>query len=64
MLKAVNGMLGLTHRMHLEGPGSISDQLYWWHDGVLERQPSEIRDQTLTFRPTPGFEQMLSSLLG
>ena len=64
VLKAVNGFLGLAHRMHLEGPGSISDQLYWWHDGVLERQPSEVRDQTLTFRPTPRFEQMLSRLLG
>ena len=64
VLKAVNGFLGLAHRMHLEGPGSISDQLYWWHDGVLERQPSEVRDQTLTFRPTPRFERMLSRLLG
>jgi hypothetical protein len=64
VLQAVNGFLGLAHRMHLEGPGSISDQLYWWHDGVLERQPSEIRDQTLRFAPTPAFEGMLSALLG
>ncbi|MCB9615146.1 MAG: hypothetical protein H6722_22125 [Sandaracinus sp.] len=63
VLQAVNHFLGLARRMHLEGPGSITDQLYWWHDGVLERQPSEVNEQTLTFRPTSGFEQMLSRLM-
>lgn len=62
---AINALLGMTHQMHLEGPGSLSNQLYWWHEGQLMRLPSEIEGQTLRFIPPPAFVQkVLEPLAG
>lgn len=38
-----------THQAYVEGPGSISDDLYWWRDGVLTRLPD------------PGFDAVISA---
>lgn len=62
---AINALLTMTHKMHLEGPGSLSNQLYWWHDGQLLRLPSEVDGQTLRFIPPPAFVQkVLEPLAG
>ena len=62
---AINAMLGMTQQMHIEGPGSLSNQLYWWHDGQLMRLPSEVEGQTLRFIPPPAFVQkVLEPLAG
>jgi hypothetical protein len=60
---AINTLLGMTHRMHLEGPGSISSQLYWWRDGRLMHLPSQVEGGTLRFMPPPAFvDQVLTPL--
>lgn len=62
---AINAMLGMTQQMHIEGPGSLSNQLYWWHEGQLMRLPSEVDGQTLRFIPPPAFiQKVLEPLAG
>ncbi|MEM9067404.1 MAG: hypothetical protein AAGE52_02830 [Myxococcota bacterium] len=55
VLVAINGMLMRLRHMHLEGPGSISDQLYWWREGELTRLPSTVEGDTLKFQPPQSF---------
>jgi hypothetical protein len=43
-------------------PGPISDQLYWWQDGVLSRLPSDSVGETLQLFPTERFAALLDRL--
>ena len=53
---AINALLSMAHGMYLDGPGSLSDQLYWWRNGRLLRLPSErSEDGSLRFIPPPAF---------
>ncbi|MFT5356353.1 MAG: hypothetical protein ACI9KE_003578 [Polyangiales bacterium] len=40
VVDAMEIMAPIAIGMHAEGPGSISDQLFWWRDGRLLRLPS------------------------
>lgn len=55
VVHAIRAMLAMVRGMHHEGPGSISDQLYWWRDGRITLLPSEIRDGRLVFTPPDKF---------
>lgn len=63
VITAVNTMLLLAHRMFVDGPGSITPELYWWRQGRLERLPARVdKDQALHFAPPEEFVQMLNQL--
>jgi hypothetical protein len=63
VMKAIQVMLVMIHGMHQEGPGSISDCLYWYRQGVFEKLPYEIKeDNTLSFYPTENLVAMLEYL--
>ncbi len=40
VLDAIEALLPVCVGMYEEGPGSVSDQLFWWRDGRLIRLPS------------------------
>ena len=44
VVDAMEIMAPIAIGMHAEGPGSISDQLFWWRDGRLLRLPSSTDD--------------------
>ena len=44
VMSATNHMLELTRRMYAEGPGSISDGLFWLRDGTLTRLPHRVEE--------------------
>jgi hypothetical protein len=62
VLGAVNHMLELTRRMYAEGPGSISESVYWLRRGCLERLEHRVDGGQLVFRPSEGFLQVLYGL--
>ena len=64
VLPAVNHMLELAHRMFAEGPGSISDGLFWLRDGSLTRLEHRIEDGGLVFSPPEEFLEVLYGLKG
>lgn len=62
VIKAINGMLPIVHGMNLEGPGSLSDNLFHYRNGEFEQLPYKIEDGKLKFFPTDNFVALLKSL--
>lgn len=64
-VSAMNALIPAAFGMFQEGPGSISPYLYWYHDGKLQRQPTEITDTSIEFEPTEEFIfQVLNRIRG
>lgn len=51
-----------TVELHREGPGSISDQLYWWREGAIVQIPHELRGRDISVYPPDEFVALLESL--
>ncbi len=63
VILAINSLIPVTFGMYLEGPGSISDSLYWWKEGRFTRLPSKVSAQSVTFEPPDRFvEEVLNQL--
>ena len=63
MIAAVNTMLLLAQKMFVDGPGSITPELYWWRRGKLERLPVRVdAERALHFVPPDEFVKMLNQL--
>ncbi|HSO36168.1 MAG TPA: hypothetical protein VLT33_26755 [Labilithrix sp.] len=73
VVRVLEAMIVTATNMYVDGPGSISSDLYWLpprgEDSSLDdlehslvRLPCTITDQTLRFLPPPQFTRMLSSL--
>lgn len=60
---AINTMIPMALGMFREGPGSISPNLYWWHDGHYTLLPAEIGTSTIEFKPPEEFIEMLSQFM-
>lgn len=62
----LNNVLGkfvyVLKESYKDGPGSISESLYWWHKGNLIRQPYSVEGDSLHFEPTGQFIEMMDSL--
>jgi len=54
-VNAMNAMIPAAAGMFQEGPGSVSPHLYWWHDGKLQRQHTEITANSIEFEPSEEF---------
>lgn len=62
VMSATNHMLELTRRMYAEGPGSISDGLFWLRDGTLTRLPHRVEHARLVFATPDEFLDVLYGL--
>ncbi len=62
VVKAINKLIPVTYSINLEGPGSLSDKLYWYKDGKLENQPYNLSDEKLQFTPSNKFSEVLNNL--
>ena len=73
VMRVIEAMIVTATNMYVDGPGSISSDLYWLpprgEDSSLDdlehclvRLPCEITDDTLRFMPPPQFARMLSAL--
>lgn len=58
--KAVHSM---TSGLFRDGPGSISNHLYWWHDdGVIQHIPAWTSGDSFLLQPPDDFVAMLANL--
>ncbi len=62
VLDAVRGILQVTTTMFDEGPGSLSDSLYWYRNGALTRLPYELVNGSYSFAPPTVFVDLLTEL--
>lgn len=62
VLQAVNTLIPVIKGMNLEGPGSISHELYWYKNGQFHNLPYELSEKKLTFTPPEDFVNMLNTL--
>lgn len=60
---AVQAMIGLADAMYQEGPGSITNQLYWWRAGSFTHLPVRSRKGGIDFFPPDSFVEVLNGLL-
>jgi hypothetical protein len=61
-MEAAGAMLQVIVGMHRDGPGSISQNLYWYHEGEYIVLPYELEDQSLRFLPPDDFSELLDEL--
>jgi hypothetical protein len=59
---AMQAMMQVTSKAFLDGPGSISDQLYWWHDGEVVHLPVRAQGKSIDFMPPDTFVALLNTL--
>jgi hypothetical protein len=64
VVKAISQLLPMINYMYNEGPGQISNQLIWYHDGTYEVLPSRMNDGGIQFIPPDNFAKMLIELAG
>ena len=51
-----------TTDLFRDGPGSISDQPYWWHEGTLTQIPHQVRGDRTSVMPPDGFMEMIAAV--
>jgi len=62
VVKVITNLIPTISGMYREGPGSLSPGLFWYKNGLLENLPYDIVDNTIQFKPTENFLEMLNSL--
>lgn len=62
VVDAINSLIPIINGMNHEGPGSISNCLYWYKDGSLENLPYKIEEDKLQFYPPESFVDSLNKL--
>jgi len=61
VVEALNALIPTVYGMNNEGPGSISNHIFWYKDGRYEDLPYEIKDEKIQFYPPEGFIDLLNS---
>jgi hypothetical protein len=62
VVQAMSPMFQISMNLFREGPGSISDQLYWWRDGEFVHLPHMVTGKNINFAPPDDFVQLLNGL--
>ena len=64
VLTAINRLIPVINGMYKDGPGSISDKLYWYHEGRFITLPYTMDDKNIQFYPPEEFVELLNRLDG
>lgn len=62
VVKAINGIIPTVYGMNQEGPGSLSNNLFWYKDNVFTQLPYKIEEGKLQFFPPDNFLELLNEL--
>lgn len=62
VIAAIQPFIFILRGMYKDGPGSISQGLYWHRDGQLTKLDYQLEGDELNFRPTDEFLEMMDSL--
>jgi hypothetical protein len=60
---SMHAIFGMAVQLFRDGPGSISDQPYWWHDGALVQIPHREDGRKIAVYPPDEFVALLESVL-
>jgi len=55
VLLAINAMIPEAHECYRRGPGSLTPNLYWWHDGQLTHLPTTVEPGKVKLTPPAVF---------
>ncbi len=61
-LKAINTLIPIINGISNEGPGTLSDKLYWYRDGEFMDLPYKLENKKLQFYPPESFVEILNTL--
>jgi hypothetical protein len=61
---AMQAIYQMGKELYRDGPGSISDQPYWWHEGALTQIPHVEEGKRIAVYPPDGFVELLETTLG
>lgn len=62
VVKAVNRLMPIVYGMNQEGPGSLSNHLFWYHKKSFSSLPYKIQESKLQFYPPDDFVALLNEL--
>jgi hypothetical protein len=62
IVKAINGLIPTIYNINIEGPGPVSNNLFWYKDGHFENLPYKLEEDKLQFIPPQNFVEMLNML--
>jgi hypothetical protein len=62
VVPAIGHMAQIAASMYAEGPGSISQSVYWWRDGRFDRVEITVTDGNLSIAPSDELVAVLNSL--
>jgi hypothetical protein len=62
VVQAMSPMFQIAMNLFREGPGSISDQLYWWRGGEVVHLPHGATGKNINFVPPDDFVALLNGL--
>lgn len=62
VVKAINGLIPTIYGMNQEGPGSLSNNLFWYKDKKFTQLPYKIDEGKLQFFPPDSFLELLNEL--
>lgn len=62
VVTAINQLIPTIYGMNSEGPGSVSNNLFWYKDGRFENLPYKIEVNKLQFFPPDNFLELLKTL--
>ena len=61
-VEAIGSLLQAVVGMHRDGPGSITPNLYWYHDNEFVHLPYVLEGNALNFAPPDDFVELLNEL--
>ena len=61
VVEAINALIPTIYGMNEEGPGSISNNIFWYKDGHYENLPYKMEDSQIQFYPPENFLDLLNS---
>lgn len=64
VVKAINGIIPTIFGMNQEGPGSLSNQLFWFNKHTFTELPYTLDNGKLQFIPPMSFVEMIQELKG
>ncbi|TCN60875.1 hypothetical protein [Flavobacterium circumlabens] len=62
VIKAINGIFPAIYNMNVEGPGSLSNKVFWYIDGTFTEIPYKMEDGKLQLFPPDNFLKLLNEL--
>jgi hypothetical protein len=62
VVEVITGFIQTVSGMYEEGPGSVSNNVFWYKDGLFTNLPYKVEDNKIQFYPPEEFVEILNTL--